>query len=161
MLIREQKHRLSHSVYQGEINVAFTLCIKDRFPLFNNDEIVEKFIGIMSSLVKKFYCTIPVYCFMPDHQHILVAGANGQANLLEFIKHYQQQTGYWLSKNHPQASWQKDFYDHVLRKDEDRIEIIKYILANPVRKGLVSHWREYPFKGAIGWELEDILQGMI
>lgn len=33
---------------------------------------------------------------------------------------------------------------------------IIYILDNPVRKGLVSDWKDYPFKGSLDFSLEDI-----
>jgi REP element-mobilizing transposase RayT len=41
--------------------------------------------------------------------------------------------------------WQSNFYDHVVRKDESLLEICSYILNNPVRKGMVSNWEEYPY----------------
>ncbi len=66
-----------------------------------------------------------------------------------------------MSKNNPEIRWQKDFYDHVVRTSEDIATQVKYILDNPVRKKLVSFWEEYPFQGAIGCKLEDILLGII
>jgi REP element-mobilizing transposase RayT len=66
-----------------------------------------------------------------------------------------------MSKNKPEIRWQKDFYDHVIRTNEDIAAQVRYILDNPVRKGLASSWEEYPFKGSIGCELEDILLGVI
>jgi hypothetical protein len=38
---------------------------------------------------------------------------------------------------------------------------VKYILDNPVRKGLLESWEEYPFKGSVGCKLEDVLRGII
>ncbi len=38
---------------------------------------------------------------------------------------------------------------------------VRYILDNPVRRGLVSSWEKYPFKGSIGCKLEDVLRGII
>jgi len=35
-----------------------------------------------------------------------------------------------------------------MRQDEDINEQIKYILENPIRKGLVDDWKEYPFEGS-------------
>ena len=55
----------------------------------------------------------------------------------------------------------KDFYDHVIRKSEDIVVQVRYILDNPVRKGLVSSWEEYPFKGSIGCKLEDVLNNIM
>ena len=42
--------------------------------------------------------------------------------------------------------WQKGFYDRAIRREEDLVSIARYIVANPVRAGLVktiryySHW---------------------
>jgi REP element-mobilizing transposase RayT len=97
---------------------------------------------------------------MPDHVHIVVEGTQDEVNLLKFINQYKQKTGYWMSQNRPAVSWQKDFFDHIIRNDEGLSTVIRYILENPVRKALVLDWRDYPFKGAIGCNLDDIVNGL-
>jgi REP-associated tyrosine transposase len=160
MAVREKKHRLPETAYKGEVSVAFTLCVQDRQNIFLGSLVVDNFTQILRGLVDGGQYIIPVYCFMPDHQHVIVTGTSQQSDTLRFIKMYKQKTGYWLSRNLA-AAWQKDFYDHVIRKEENLISIARYILDNPVRKGLVAHWDDYPFKGAIGCALEDILASMI
>jgi REP element-mobilizing transposase RayT len=66
-----------------------------------------------------------------------------------------------MSVNKPGMKWQKDFYDHVIRTKEDMVTQVRYILDNPVRKRLVSFWEEYPFRGSIGCNLEDFLDGTV
>lgn len=44
--------------------------------------------------------------------------------------------------------WQPSFYDHVLRKEEDLLETMKYILNNPVRKKIASHYLDYQLSGS-------------
>jgi hypothetical protein len=51
--------------------------------------------------------------------------------------------------------WQKDYYDHILRKKENLNIHIKYILNNPVRAGLVDYWKQYPYKGSTLYNLEN------
>jgi REP element-mobilizing transposase RayT len=41
--------------------------------------------------------------------------------------------------------WQRSFYDHALRKDEDIMKVGEYIVYNPVRKGIVQSWTDYPY----------------
>jgi REP element-mobilizing transposase RayT len=88
MAIREKRHRLSEDDYKGEVSVSFTLCIKDRVQLFGDETIVANFTNILGNLIDRFSCIIPIYCFMPDHQHILLTGINEKANILGFIKAY-------------------------------------------------------------------------
>jgi hypothetical protein len=40
--------------------------------------------------------------------------------------------------------WQDDFFEHRLRNDESARQKADYILANPVRKGLVSRAEDWP-----------------
>ncbi len=98
---------------------------------------------------------------MPDHLHLVITGTDDEVNLLKVIAWFKQKTGFWLSKKKWEGQWQKDFFDHVIKKDESLATNVKYILDNPVRKGIVTQWQEYPFKGSIGYHLEDILIGLI
>jgi len=41
--------------------------------------------------------------------------------------------------------WQAESFDHVLRSSESLDAKIKYVLSNPVRRGLVRNWRDYPW----------------
>ncbi len=64
MTIREKPHRLQKNVYQREISVSFTLCIKDRIPLFKNAPIVHVFENILRAEVERSLCIVHVYCYM-------------------------------------------------------------------------------------------------
>jgi REP element-mobilizing transposase RayT len=162
--VKEKKHRLHKEFYKGEISAAFTLCLKGDVAAgfsLREHEIVNIFTDILASVVAKTNCIVPVYCFMPDHQHLIITGIHTDSDILKAIVDYKQKTGFWMSTNKPVMKWQKDFYDHLIRTNEDIAIQIRYILDNPVRKGLVSSWHEYPFKGSIGCKMEDVLNGII
>jgi hypothetical protein len=46
-----------------------------------------------------------------------------------------------------------NFYEHVLRKEEDTLSVAYYILNNPVRKGLAYDYRRYKFLGSFEFEI--------
>jgi putative transposase len=69
------------------------------------------------------------------------------------MKMFKQKTGFLFSQAGCGIVWQKDFYDHIIRDEQDLTNHIRYILLNPVRKGLVSSWREYPHKGSTVYDL--------
>jgi hypothetical protein len=56
--------------------------------------------------------------------------------------------------------WQPFGYEHVLRDDEDVITVARYILANPVRAGLVATVMDYPFLGSQVYELKDLIESL-
>ena len=157
MAIKEKNHRLTAEYYQGETSVAYTLCVKDSKELFIQPEIVAVFTYYLRDSIANADCIIPAYCFMPDHQHVIVTGISGYADTRKMVARYKQKTGYWMSKNLPHMAWQKDFYDHIIRKNEDVSRHVKYVLDNPVRKGLAKSWRDYPYKGSLGCDMENIL----
>jgi REP element-mobilizing transposase RayT len=92
---------------------------------------------------------------MPDHVHFLLQGKTEFSSSLQVMYKFAQKTGFLLSKRFPQFKWQKDFYDHILRKENDLKRMIEYILLNPVRKEIVKDWREYPFKGSTIYNFDE------
>jgi REP element-mobilizing transposase RayT len=40
--------------------------------------------------------------------------------------------------------WQAGFHDHALRKEEDMQAVARYVVANPLRAGLVTRLGDYP-----------------
>jgi len=39
--------------------------------------------------------------------------------------------------------WQDESYDHEARDEEELDRIVKYVLNNPVKAGLVENWRDW------------------
>jgi REP element-mobilizing transposase RayT len=152
---REKKHRLDPEIYSGKILVSFTLCIKDRKELFNDEKIFILFESILLKELAECDCSVYIYLFMPDHAHILLSGNTEDSDIKKCLDRFKKKTGFWLSVNQPNYQWQKDYYDHILRKEEDLNTVMKYILNNPVRAGIVENWNEYKFKGSIVYNLNE------
>ena len=112
------------------------------------------FVELLSKVLAKFDCSAPIYCFMPDHFHGIFQGETDRADTWAAMAAFKQRTGFWLRRHRPHRRWQKDFWDHLLRCDEDLAAQVRYIADNPVRKGLVDSWDEYPFTGSIGHDLK-------
>jgi len=131
--------------------------VQNKEPLFINEEIVNKFNQILKEELKKQLIKNWLYMYMPDHLHLIVEGETEKSNLWKAVVAFKQKTGYLLSKNGYSIQWQKDFYDHVHRKEEDLKKHIYYILTNPVRKGIVNKWEDYRFKGSFDFDLYEII----
>jgi putative transposase len=98
--------------------------------------------------VYKGHVSVVIYLFMPDHLHIVLRGASDESDAYRGMRSFKQKTGYLFSKAGLGIVWQKDFYDHILRTEDDLSNHLRYILNNPVRKGLARTWKEYPLKGS-------------
>ena len=76
---------------------------------------------------------------MPDHLHGIMSFSPsvGMEKTLSNWKRYTCING--------DIEWQRDFFDHRLRKDESYIEKAHYIRMNPVRAGLISVPEDWPY----------------
>jgi REP element-mobilizing transposase RayT len=153
----EKKHRLPRECYCGRVTVAFTACVMDRRTPFTSEAIVTEFLNSLRKALEKSRCTVLIYSFMPDHFHVIIRGLDEGSDTWRAMVDFKQRTGYWFSQSGLGFEWQQSFYDHIIREDEDLIAQIRYIADNPVRKGMATHWSEYPYTGAIGHDLQQML----
>jgi putative transposase len=140
MKIEERKHRLPRQSYVGTVRCAFTICVRERRGLFASDRIFRSVEDILLEALAKANCDAHVYMFMPDHCHLLMEGKSEESDLWQCVVNFKRKSGYWLARSDTSEEWQKDFYDHILRKDDDLTKQVRYILGNPVRVGLVEDW---------------------
>ena len=100
---------------------------------------------------------VPVYgyCLMPDHAH-LVIGPSPTCDIIDFTGQFKNlaQRAVW-KQGVTGRIWQVSFWDHFLRQEESLEEVVRYVLNNPVRKGMVRQWQDYPFSGSLELTLEE------
>jgi len=77
---------------------------------------------------------------MPDHLHGLVRFASSLHPMREVISNWKRWTSRWC-----QIPWQRDFFEHRLRREESLRDKATYILENPVRAKLVARVEDWPF----------------
>lgn len=86
---------------------------------------------------------------MPDHFHGLLQ-LGEDAPIQDVVRRFKGNTA--RNVNHitgqEGALWQPGYHDHALRKEENLRETARYVVANPLRAGLVSRLGAYPFWNA-------------
>lgn len=104
----------------------------------------------MNQIENENYLSSLAWVLMPDHLHWLFSLSN-KSKLSDTVKLFK--AGSALKVNgflgRTGAVWQRAYYDHALRKEEDIKPIARYIVANPLRAGLVENIGDYPFWDAI------------
>jgi putative transposase len=140
-----KRPRLKDFNYSGTYAYFLTILTKDHTAYFKEAEVIDSLIDILIETARSERFDVLAYCFMPDHFHLLVIGKDDKSNLKKFISLFKQKSGYWFKKNYNKNLWHISYYDHILRKEESIENVALYILENPVRKGLVSDFRKYPF----------------
>ncbi len=94
---------------------------------------------------------------MPDHAHFVVQIA-GDGSVVDFVKEFKQRTGYAFKRATGRSLWQKSYYDHVLRRDDDLVAACRYVFANPVRAGLVARAEDFVASGSLVWRREVLME---
>jgi putative transposase len=84
------------------------------------------------------------YVVMPDHVHWLM-----QLGALQDLSSCVQWVKSMATKAIGPGLWQKGFHDRTIRHEDDLPAAARYIVANPVRAGLVNRVGAYPHWDAI------------
>lgn len=84
---------------------------------------------------------------MPDHVHLLLKLKEEYGKSLHnWVATFKRYTARAIGEKFDvRPLWQKNFYEHIVRKYESLEKIAEYIVDNPVRKGLVDDWQKYPY----------------
>ena len=136
--------------YSGSNNIYHvTTVTRGRKPIFK--ELAYGRI-LVDALKQESSRNCKTLCFvvMPDHLHWLVQ-LHGAATLTTCVNRVKSQSARRINVRRATTGsmWQKGFHDHALRRDEDMVAIARYIIANPVRAGLVPSVRDYPLWDAV------------
>ena len=133
----------------GEYFVTFNT--HNKIPYFHNFNLACVFCQQININETKYNCTWLSWVLMPDHFHgLLRLNING-STLPQIVGGLKGSSSFKINKEREQQEpfWQSSFYDHALRVDDNRKKLARYIVANPLRKGLISHIGDYPFWNSI------------
>ena len=113
------------------------LCSPTNVPLSEIGTIVENEIQKLNSV----YDAVKVdkYCIMPDHIHFIISintDENGRTQFAPTISRVIKQFKGSITKQVGRPIWQKSFYDHAIRNQQDYDEIWQYIESNPLKYAL-------------------------
>jgi len=150
--------RLKLFDYVGEHRYSLTFCTFNRQLVFRDAETVRVGLTQIERAANLEGFEVPAYCFMPDHLHLLVVGHSAESQLPRFTKTSKQLTAYVHRQRTGHQLWQRSGWDHVLRGDEATVAVARYILANPVRAGLVNRAEDYPFSGSLTHSREELFE---
>lgn len=90
------------------------------------------------------------YVVMPDHFHWLLSlGSIDMPRLMASLKGYTSRCIKARIDLGGSPLWQDGYHDHALRREEDVQAAARYIVANPLRKGLVERLGDYPLWDAV------------
>ncbi len=144
-----KKTHLDASLYRDPGWIYFfTIVSNFKNPFFLNEKLSCEIVDCLKEERKTARCKVYTYCLMPDHLHLLCSTEDQSTSVLDFINRFKGRSTRIGWKYGIEGSlWQRGSYDHILRREENLAEISQYIVNNPLRRGIVEKWEDYPFSG--------------
>ena len=116
----------------------------DRHPVFSDLRSARLLINALREAQARGAATTLAFVVMPDHMHWLLQLEAG-ASLSNLVGAVKAVTAHGVGRR----IWQSGFHDHALRQEEDLAKLARYIVANPLRAGLVQRIGDYPHWDAV------------
>jgi putative transposase len=121
-----------------------------RRPIFRDFEAAKAVASVhkMKWVWRNSQCL--AWVLMPDHWHgLIILGENDQLDTL--MGRFKMASSKNVSDKHKTNGWlwARSYYDHAFRSDEVLRDVGRYVVANPLRAGLVKDIGLYPFWDAV------------
>lgn len=158
--MRKNRPRLEHAAYAGAAAALLTFCTAERRHVFTTSDAVERALSQFLRAESETHVSLLAYCFMPDHVHLLVQTSDDSGDIGRFVRRGKQYSGYLHSRATGQRLWQPSWHDRVVRRSDDLVAIIRYVVQNPIRASLVDDVRAYPYLGSSIMTREELLDSV-
>lgn len=137
-LVRIQKAGCFHFI---------TFSCYHRLPLLVRPGAYSIFENELECVRRQYQFVIAGYVLMPEHVHLLF-GEPRSSSLATVLQVLKQRTSKILKQPAEAHFWQTRYYDFNVRNPEKRIEKLRYMHRNPVKRGLVLkpedwHWSSF------------------
>jgi putative transposase len=128
----------------GELHFVTFSCVRHR-PILGSAEARDHLLRLLEGTRVRYGMGVHGYVVMPDHVHLLVAEPEKAALSLavQILKQRFSRT------RMEEYVWEPRYYDFNVRTEEKRIEKLRYLHRNPVKRGLVTEageWRWSSFR---------------
>jgi REP element-mobilizing transposase RayT len=126
-----------------------TTVTQNRHQLFDNFQRARIVIRHLRMAEQENSCHSLAWVVMPDHVHWLIELK--EITLSTLMRRFKARSSHSLRKSGTLTApvWQAGYHDRALRRQEDVVKAARYIIANPLRAGLVTRIGDYPHWDAI------------
>ncbi|MDA0347677.1 MAG: transposase [Verrucomicrobia bacterium] len=119
-----------------------TICLRTGQSGLDSKELFESSLTHLKTLEKDKCRAVHGIVHMPDHVHLLVE-LNTETNLQDLVRLYKGRMTPELRKN--ELKWENGYFDRRLRPEDSVGSVLRYMLMNPYRKGLITTDSEWPY----------------
>lgn len=142
--LRRGRVSLPHQIYH------LTIPTRDRVPFFVDFATACAAASCFERKALLGDAQMLAWVLMPDHAHWLLQ-LGESAGLIATVSRLKSASSRAANKTLGRNGhlWSSAFHDRALRRDEDVMTVARYIIANPIRAGLVERVSDYTFWDAV------------
>ncbi|MDE3106307.1 MAG: transposase [Acidobacteriota bacterium] len=134
-------YRLQRYQQTGNFHFITFSCYR-RAPLLAGSSAKDTVLNLLEQTRSEHGLCIAAYVLMPEHVHLLTDEPS-DGTLAAFLQVFKQRCSRALKSEASTQFWQRRYYDFNVNTAEKRIEKLRYIHRNPVRRGLVAEPQDY------------------
>ena len=138
-----QKRLRKGRVSQHGRYYSVTICAHEKRQIFRDEGMGRVVIHALQWLDERGRIGLVAAVVMPEHVHMVLQLKQG--TLSEVIKSLKGYTARRINRMCSSSGrlWQPQYYDRCLRSDDDLSRTVRYVLDNPVRRGIVAARGDY------------------
>ncbi|RON11352.1 transposase [Pseudomonas brassicacearum] len=143
-------HRLRIGRYAEQNRIyLLTTNTLDREPVFEEFALGRLIVDQFRSAQDQGWANSLAWVVMPDHFHWLIELQFG--SLSELMQKTKSLSPRAVNRatGCKGSLWQQGYHDRALRREEGLVELARYVVANPLRAGLVERLGDYPLWDAV------------
>lgn len=107
------------------------------------DRDCEVFLFLLATVVEQLGWKVHAYCLMTNHYHLLVETPNADLSVGMQLLNGQYAQAFNRRHGYEGHLFERRFAAEVVESDWHLLEVVRYIVLNPVRAGLCSHPAEW------------------
>ncbi|UVM51660.1 MULTISPECIES: REP-associated tyrosine transposase [unclassified Pseudomonas] len=142
---RPNSHLLRHGRFSEEGRAyLITAVVHQRRRIFTDWQLGRLLVAELKRAHDQKWINSIAWVVMPDHLHWLVQLE--QRSLAQLMQATKSRSTLSINRasNNEGAFWQSGYHDRAIRDGEELLPFARYIVANPLRAGLVKKIGDYP-----------------
>ncbi len=121
-----------------------TAVVHERRPLFRDFYLGRLLVEELKQADESGRVNSLAWVIMPDHFHWLLELQ--ETDLADVMCRIKSRSTLCINRARGSTGpfWQRGYHDRAVRAEDDLRKIARYVIANPLRAGLVEHIGDYP-----------------
>lgn len=136
--------------------IIFITCVTNhRYPYLESSKSVDLFFHTVERVQDIYNFDLLAFVVLPDHFHWLMEIGDPSGDFSKVMHSIKRNYTINYKKVHnlemPLSIWQKRFWDHIIRDEEDMEHHVDYVHWNPVKHGYTRKPEEWVYSSYEKW----------